>query len=336
MAALLLNKENIASSQGVSEVPIKNTFIHFNLSEEKGVASKLTQPRVLRRWHTDEPPVRRSLHSDHVAAPAAISSESESATEVASDADPLETSFEGTAALEDSFDLNTPEQTPRHSKDPWTPVEDVSSPEHALLAFDEALVSDAVPAASQHNSPHQSATVEASPATSNLPEIPAMSFGSTQAPVPAPALSPLAAAAVLAATPGPTFLDGGYCFNFTLRLAEDIGLGIDLAPCWENYQALIIERILPNGAIAAWNAQCFDGSMKQLKAIWPGDAIVCVNGKTDRIGMTSECRDSMLLKITVFRLVAQDGIRQRSSARPYPLQCYEGDRLHSSKALIVI
>merc|ERR1719253_1392664 len=100
-----------------------------------------------------------SLHLDQVAAFTAISSESESATEVASDADPLEVSFEGIAALEvDSFDMNTPEQTPRHSKDPWTPVECASSPE--------------------------------------------------KAPMLAPALSPLAAAAVLAATPGPTFLDG--------------------------------------------------------------------------------------------------------------------------------
>jgi hypothetical protein len=93
----------------------------------------------------------------------------------------------------------------------------------------------------------------------------------------------------------------GFYFSFTLRLADDVGLGIDLMPSLESKQSLVVRGILPNGALAAWNLQCFDGTMKQLKAVWPGDAIMEVNGKATCDDMLHQCRTSLLLKITVFR-----------------------------------
>merc|ERR1719443_1709835 len=79
-------------------------------------------------------------------------------------------------------------------------------------------------------------------------------------------------------------------------------------PCLDGKQNPLIRGILPGGAIAAWNLQCFDGSMKQLKAVWPGDAIVCVNGKSEASAMMCECKTSYLLKITMFREMGNDAL----------------------------
>jgi hypothetical protein len=98
------------------------------------------------------------------------------------------------------------------------------------------------------------------------------------------------------------FKDGGVYFNFQLRLADEVGLGIQLAPKTRSTgESMIIRYIQEHGAISSWNRVCFDGSTHQYKVVWPGDAIVCVNGKTEYEAMVQECKASMLLKLTIFR-----------------------------------
>lgn len=110
-----------------------------------------------------------------------------------------------------------------------------------------------------------------------------------------------------AGTQTSTSLDGAFCFDFTLRLADDVGLGVDLAARVDGNQALVIQGVLQNGAIAAWNKQCYDGTSKRFKSIFPGDAIVSVNGKTEQLDMLHECQTKMLLKLTVFRAMGGVG-----------------------------
>jgi len=138
------------------------------------------------------------------------------------------------------------------------------------------------------------------------------------------------------------FLEGGYCFSFTLRLADDVGLGVDLVPCWDGSQALCIQEILQNGAVAAWNKQCFDGTMMRLKAVWPGDTIVAVNGKREYLDMVEECRNKMLLKLTVFRhdraTVPTDSYWSSVQAGGFMVQSHgrECERLHSCKKPVLL
>jgi len=101
------------------------------------------------------------------------------------------------------------------------------------------------------------------------------------------------------AAPGAAF-DGKLTFSFTLRLADDHGLGLDVVTP-EGSRGLVVRQVLQDGAIEAWNRQCLDGSMACLKALQFGDAIVAVNGREDHEGMLQECRDKLLLKMTIER-----------------------------------
>jgi len=152
----------------------------------------------------------------------------------------------------------------------------------------------------------------------------------------------------LAGRQSSTSLDGAFCFDFTLRLADDVGLGVDLAPFVDGNQALVIQGVLQNGAMAAWNKQCYDGTSKRLKSIWPGDAIVSVNGKTEQLDMLQECQTKMLLKLTAFRTMGgvgasgsamstDCGMFQVPSARGlFQGRGHQGVRLCSAKKHIVL
>jgi len=145
-----------------------------------------------------------------------------------------------------------------------------------------------------------------------------------------------------------SFLEGGYCFSFSLRLADDVGLGVDFAPRWDGDKGLMVQGILQNGGLASWNKVCFDGTAQRAKAVWPGDSVVSVNGKTDYNEMMEDCRTKVLLKMTVFRPVG-DG----PSVGGIPMHCYwpsmqngglphfprpgqEGVRLHSCKKPVTL
>lgn len=101
--------------------------------------------------------------------------------------------------------------------------------------------------------------------------------------------------------PPSDFFFSGFTFTFTLRLADDHGLGIDVAAASAADEFLIVERVLNDGAVEAWNKQCLDGTMTSLRAMQAGDAIVRVNGKTDRQSILDECKDKLLLKLTIER-----------------------------------
>jgi len=151
-----------------------------------------------------------------------------------------------------------------------------------------------------------------------------------------------AASKLLSAGSQTQFLEGGYCFSFTLRLADDVGLGVDLVPSWNDSQALCIQEILQNGAVASWNKQCSQSSMMLLKAVWPGDTIVAVNGKREYLDMLDECKHKMLLKLTVFRhdsaTVPTDCYWSSVQAGGFMVKSHgcEGERLHSCKKPVLL
>jgi len=67
--------------------------------------------------------------------------------------------------------------------------------------------------------------------------------------------------------------------GFTVRLADEVCLGVDLVPHMGVNHALRIRSILQNGAIAAWNHQCFDGTSKIVSQCVPqrGYIIDCIS-----------------------------------------------------------
>jgi len=301
-----------------SPLPVKNTFIHFTNLQQNRV-------RCLRRVRTDPgEPFGDAVRSHKLASASTVSlasSDACSTTEPASDsdADPLESltplDFEG-------ISTHTPEQTPRHVRDPWTSPE--ASPVLPPVSVTPAESPTPTPTQSQSTSSSQSS----SPTSSSFLE---------------------AAFSSLANSGSPAFLEGGFCFGMTLRLADDVGLGVDLAPHVGGVEKLWIERILPNGAISAWNKQCFqDCTSKRLKAVWPGDTIVSVNGKTDHWDMLQECKTKMLLKLTIYRAVCDNTMNTLPTGCMWPpapmhglmLQAprlpNDGQRLHSCKKLIII
>lgn len=310
-------------------LPVKNTFIHF------GGLRQQNNGRSLRRWRTDpEDPMPLSLacmkSESASTASLALSNDSCSTTEPPSEIDALEVAPLGALACFDLADatLRTPEQSPRHSR--WESPEEITPAPAAQAAARENL-----------QPLHDVALRPLSP-MSMRPQSSASSLSSS------PASSGFLDGAInsLSGTPSTSFLAGGVCFDFTLRLADNIGLGLDLEPCTYGREALFVQGVLQNGAIAAWNKQCFDGFAKRPKSVWPGDAIVSVNGKTDNSSMIHECKTQMLLKLTLFRPVWDAG----PCFGAVPTNCYwpaaqlhhmmlqnrsrEGERLHSCKKLV--
>lgn len=99
--------------------------------------------------------------------------------------------------------------------------------------------------------------------------------------------------------PNPVFA-GGFVFGVTLRLADNCGLGLDVAP--GILGLLMVQDVLPKGAVDTWNRQCMDGeSASRGKVVVPGDFIVDVNGSRDCADMMRECLNKTLLKLTVVR-----------------------------------
>lgn len=309
-------------------LPVKNTFIHF-----EGL-SQQSRGRTLRRCCTDPAePVSltlRSLSSDtDSTASVGLCSDTCSTTGPASENDLLE------ATVDFEANLDTPESTPRHARDPWvSPIVNTSLPSVPPMP---TITASCPPFPSVAHAP-PSPTSDSSEVSSLLSSSPSFT----------PASCTLLEAALnsLSAERSPAFLEGGFCFGFTLRLADEVGLGVDLTPVGSS--SLLVQRVFQKGAIDAWNKQCFDGTAKRFKAIWPGDTIVSVNGKREPADMINECKSKMLLKLTVFRAVCDDG----PCLGLMPTDCYwpsmqaynvmfqsydcEGERLHSCKKHITL
>eukprot|EP00929_Paragymnodinium_shiwhaense_P026371 TRINITY_DN15702_c0_g1_i1.p1 TRINITY_DN15702_c0_g1~~TRINITY_DN15702_c0_g1_i1.p1 ORF type:complete len:521 (+),score=122.41 TRINITY_DN15702_c0_g1_i1:103-1665(+) len=90
-----------------------------------------------------------------------------------------------------------------------------------------------------------------------------------------------------------------FYFDFCLRKADggSLGLGVN----GDDGVQLVVNDVAEDGAVAAWNRQCKDKD--SAKVVLPGDRIICVNGKHDAAGMKHECKEALLLKITVARWV---------------------------------
>lgn len=157
-----------------------------------------------------------------------------------------------------------------------------------------------------------------------LPTVPDFPFAQTTAaptPTPSPATplslaealnsetaSPSVAVSLMGSLPPPS--QGQRIFSFTLRKADGTDLGLNVSHNGDD-KALRVEGVRPEGAVEAWNRQCF-GSTPSDKAVLPGDRIVSVNGVVnDPVKMLEECRDKQLLKITV--------TRGEAAAAPKPL-----------------
>lgn len=83
-------------------------------------------------------------------------------------------------------------------------------------------------------------------------------------------------------------------FSLMLRLADNVPVGLQV----KGEEGLLVEKILPGGAIEAWNKQC-PGEVREIR---PGDRIVMINGHEDSEAMRHECLTKLLLKMTVQRV----------------------------------
>eukprot|EP00931_Biecheleriopsis_adriatica_P115129 TRINITY_DN90968_c0_g1_i1.p1 TRINITY_DN90968_c0_g1~~TRINITY_DN90968_c0_g1_i1.p1 ORF type:complete len:380 (-),score=81.75 TRINITY_DN90968_c0_g1_i1:202-1341(-) len=93
---------------------------------------------------------------------------------------------------------------------------------------------------------------------------------------------------------------GGGVFSMTLRKADQAELGLNVSPI-ESQRVLYVEGVRPDGAVDAWNRQCASSAQAE-KAVIPGDRIVSVNNVSyDPDRMLEECKDKVLLKLTIVR-----------------------------------
>jgi len=87
-------------------------------------------------------------------------------------------------------------------------------------------------------------------------------------------------------------------FSFTIRKADNTDLGLDVSSS-ATQRGLLVEAILPGGAAEAWNRQQDPG--RGSRELCPGDTILQVNSAQGPEEMLMECRNKMLLKLTVQR-----------------------------------
>ncbi|CAJ1345070.1 unnamed protein product, partial [Effrenium voratum] len=87
-------------------------------------------------------------------------------------------------------------------------------------------------------------------------------------------------------------------FTFTIRKADNTDMGLDVASS-DQWQGLLVEGILPGGAVEAWNRQQDPGKVS--RELRPGDVILQINNETGAEAMLRECTQKMLVKLTVKR-----------------------------------
>jgi len=129
-----------------------------------------------------------------------------------------------------------------------------------------------------------------------------LSLAASLGPSPVPSPSFPAWPGIVATPPVSPFVGQppGSSFSITLRKADGTELGLNVSHN-EFDQALKVDGVRGNGAVEAWNKQCL-GSSAADRAVLPGDRITSVNGITcEPAKMLAECRDRMLLRLTVVR-----------------------------------
>lgn len=114
-------------------------------------------------------------------------------------------------------------------------------------------------------------------------------LGTPPSPATAVSASAPAAEAQAAAAQAPSF-------SLTLRRADNVPLGLDIAG-EPDAEWLLVEGIRLGGAVEAWNRQCH-GDAREIRR---GDRIVMINGSKDADSMREECLNKHLLRMTVVR-----------------------------------
>lgn len=91
-------------------------------------------------------------------------------------------------------------------------------------------------------------------------------------------------------------------FKFTLRRADDVRLGLEVSQAQRD-SVLVVQDVLPNGAIESWNRQAKAGSTPW-KVVQGGDLVVQVNQAAGCDAMLRECGTKQLLQLTLVREAA--------------------------------
>ena len=98
-------------------------------------------------------------------------------------------------------------------------------------------------------------------------------------------------------------LDSGdvdaFVFKLTLRVADDMDLGLCFTKKDEKGEVLRIDKI-ESGAAESWNRQCSTSGSPE-RVLSPGDLVVSVNDQSDPEMMLQECKTRKLLKLRVLR-----------------------------------
>lgn len=287
----------LAGAAGGEPLPVKNTFIHFSAAEEGGTLCKVGCGRSLKRWSTD--PEQRgaqpagatrgasstggTTEAEVAVTPRAAAGAKAGADEAAREAAGEARQGRAVRQLdllsvcgEERSETCSAESTPRYAASAWSTSAGAASPEGAE-------VWSATGAAAAAGWPRHGGQEGLSDAA----------LGATAAWLP-----------MVTSTNSPSkpcgFFEGAFMFTFTLRLARRVGLGIDVAAA-SAHDVLIVQRILPRGAIEAWNRQCSNDSLTSAKAVLPGDALVIVNGKVGCSSVLHECSERVILKMTFLR-----------------------------------
>mmetsp|Transcript_73379 Transcript_73379/g.162300 ORF Transcript_73379/g.162300 Transcript_73379/m.162300 type:complete len:331 (+) Transcript_73379:126-1118(+) len=270
MAMYIQDVSLCAIAHGNADLPIKNTFIHYDVDAHSSCG--LGRERALRRCRTDpwdllsvrshSPTMSSSTQAGDVSpcrSGLGATSDTPPSPSVSSLGEPL-------LSLPDMHDdgMQTPEpQSPRtettdSTPESWvTPMTQVWPPEAALPWVPQAPVVSL--AAQLHAAPL--------PPSSESPVIDIEGLGTV--------------------------------FSFTLRLADGGRLGLDVTRSHDEH-ALIVKRVLPEGGIQAWNRQVLGGP-KWRKAVRVGDAIVSANGTTGCQGMLDALMGTHLVKLSILR-----------------------------------
>lgn len=248
------------------ELPVKNTFIHFD--EQKSGA----RVRALRRWRTEPtdpckpvPMVRppSSLVQDELR-----EEEEDMRSETASVAAPSRSNYAGSSTATGSLP-----PSPGGAATPETPI---GSPQQAL-----PWSSPAGALAGLQSSPNMASfdpmPMLCAPGESNL------GFD----PVP------------MLCAPGPC---GSAwqpsSFTFTLRRADNIPMGLSRVA--ERTDEFVVEHVMPGSALDAWNRFQISGDPSD-RSVRAGDRVLSVNGFTEPFAMMEECASKHLLKVCVLK-----------------------------------
>merc|ERR1719174_1375252 len=122
-----------------------------------------------------------------------------------------------------------------------------------------------------------------------VPSLPQFPDAFPASAVPQPAAS-LTLAALEAHWSAPTSLNTGNVFEFTMKRAEQVEWGLEVTRD-ESRKALLVDGVIPGGAIEAWNNQVLYGpNATPGRALRVGDFIVSLNGKCGCQAMVDESR----------------------------------------------